>query len=273
MQEKNEKIQNGKEIVDQIRYLKNHYKSENEDIEKEEFSFLSHLNRLTQLILDDNSFSIYKALNKDSIKKWHKKTFLDKIVKFITSNFRDFLYFILLTTITAFLVSEAVTFYAIDGIIDRGTYFKAILTEVCFIFLSGYRSDGKLEIVWIGFLRVSIFLLMMTVITSETFLYGKKNMGETVAIAQQIEILEKQIQEKEKTIEFYMKKDWGVNVRKHTDDKNELVKELIELKKAQAEGSNVEVSKIEEYKMYGNAVFRILLLFISILITRRIFKF
>lgn len=273
MQEKNEKIKNGQEIVDCIRAIQNEYQSQQIDIVEEEMSFIDRLNNLVQLILNDDSFSVYKTLNKESIENWQKNKFKRAISKLIKNNIQNTLYFILLVTITGFLVSEAVGFYAIAGLITAKTYIKAILTEVCFIFLSGYRAKTKLSSVWVGMLRASIFCLMMFVITSETFVEGKKNIGNTSAIAEQIQIIEKQIEEKEKTIQFYIDKDWGVNVRKHTDDKNELVKELLDLKKEQAKGSNAGVSQIEEYKTYGKAFFRVLLLLISALITRRIFKF
>lgn len=273
MQEENKKIKNGKEIVDQIQAIQNDYQSKQIDVVEEEMSFLDRLNRLVQVILNDDTFSVYQTLNKESLERWHKNKFKRAVLSLFKNNLRNFLYFLLLATITGFLVSEAIGFYAIDGIITTKTYVKAILTEVCFIFLSGYRAETKLSAVWVNILRVSIFCLMMFVITSETIVSGKKGVGNVNAIAEQIQIIESQIQEKEKTIEFYRQKDWGVNVRKHTDDKNELVKELLDLKKEQAKGANAGVSQIEEYKTYGKAFFRLMLIFISALITRRIFKF
>lgn len=273
MQEENKKIKNGKEIVEQIQAIQSDYHSKQVDVVEEEMSFLDRLNKLVQTILNDDSFSVYQSLNKESIEKWHKSRFKRAFIRFFKNNVQNFFYFLLLVTITGFLVSEALSFYAIDGIISTKTYVKAILTEVCFIFLSGYRSEGKLQTTFVSLLRASIFCLMLFVITSETFVEGRKNIGNTNAIAEQIQIIEEQIEEKEKTIEFYRQKDWGVNVRKHTDDKNELVKELLELKKQQAKGANTGVSQIEEYKMYGKAFFRVLLLLISALITRRLFKF
>jgi hypothetical protein len=62
-------------------------------------------------------------------------------------------------------------------------------------------------------------------------------------------------------------------VKQLIKERDELVKKLISLKEKQAEGSNTEVSDLVRYKAYGNAFFRIILLLISILITRRLFSF
>jgi hypothetical protein len=269
MQEKKSDLQNEQEIAEQIKQIRKEYSAVLVDEEAEEMSFLDRLNKLVSLILQDDHFSIYQTLNPDKIKKWHQARWS----RWIKNNLQNIFYFTLLATITGFLVSEALSFYAVDGIISTKTYVKAILTEVCFIFLSGYRSNGALQSFFVNLLRCGIFVLMIFVITSETFVSGKKFIGNVDSISQQITLLENQIAEKEKTINFYMEKGWGVNVRKHTDDKNELVNELLELKKQQAKGANVGVSQIEEYKMYGKAFFRVLLLLISALITRRLFKF
>lgn len=270
MQEKNEKVKNGKAILDQIKFMQDEYEASQVDHQEEQMEFLDRLNKLIQSILGDSSFSIYQELNKDTVDSWHKARFR-RFLKNIS--LQKIFYFLLLVTITGFLVSEALPFYALNGVITTKVYIKAILTEVCFIFLSGYIAQGNMGKAWVGFLRACIFCLMLFVITSETFTVGAGKIGNTNAIAEQIQIIEKQIEEKEKTIEFYRKKDWGVNVRQHTFDKNELVKELLALKKKQAEGANVLVTEVEKYKTYGRAFFRVLLLLISALITRRLFKF
>jgi len=92
-------------------------------------------------------------------------------------------------------------------------------------------------------------------------------------ISQQVELIEKQIKAKEETIEFYKKKNWGTSVNKHEKEKNELVEKLIKLKEKQGEGKTEDVSKVVEYQAYGRAAFRVLLMLISVLITRRLFKF
>jgi len=111
------------------------------------------------------------------------------------------------------------------------------------------------------------------VISSQTIYNGTKFQGNSESIQAQVELLEKQIAEKEKTIQFYIDKGWGNSVRKQTEDKNKLVDKLIALKEEQAKGSNEKVSNLVIYKSYGQAFFRVLLLFISVLITRRLFSF
>ena len=56
-------------------------------------------------------------------------------------------------------------------------------------------------------------------------------------------------------------------------EKEKLTTQLIDLKQQQAKGATAEVSKLVQYKAYGKAFFRVILLFISILVTRRIFHF
>jgi predicted phage tail protein len=171
------------------------------------------------------------------------------------------------------LVSEAVTFYADGNIADFKTYVKAILTEVSFIFLSGYMASDLKQKLWVNTLRASVFSLMLFVISSQTILGGVKVDTNAQAIQEQIQVLEEQIEAKEEMIKFYIAKGWGNNARKQSDEKNELVKKLLELKEKQAEGSNKEVSQLVVYKSYGQAFFRVLLLLISVLITRRLFVF
>ena len=274
MQDENEsKINNGREILQHIKDIKSMYEAQPVDIVEEEMSFLDKMNRLVQLILNDNSFSIYTALQKDSLEKWKKNRFSRWLKNLLLNNWKNTFYFVFLTSITAFLVSEAVTFYADGQVADFKTYVKAILTEVAFIFLSGYAVSNLKEKVWVNTLRAGVFSLMLFVISSQTLMNGTQFDTSSKAIQEQIQILEKQIEEKEKTIKFYMDKGWGNNVRKHTEDKNKLVEKLLELKEKQAQGSNTEVSRLVVYKSYGQAFFRVLLLFISVLITKRIFTF
>jgi len=253
--------------------MKNNFIS-NEDVQKEEeLSFLDNLNRLIQLILNDNTLSIYTVLDKASLEDWKKSKLSRKLKGMFFSSIGKSLYFLLLIVITGFLVSEAITFYADNGIITTKTYIKAILTEVCFIFLSGYRSIGKIQTGAVFLLRVSVFGLMLFVITSETFLQGTKTVENTNSIAEQVKLLKEQIKAKEEIIEFYRNKNWGVRVIILTKEKDEFVKQLMELKRKQADGANTKVSKLIKYKSYGKMFFRVLLLFISMLVTRRMFKF
>ena len=273
MQE-NGKINNGKQILDQIKEIKSSYEAEQVDEHEEELSFLDRFNKLIRLILDDNSISVYQALDKESLERWNKKRFSRFLKKLIIDNFRNVLYFLLLSTITGFLVSEALNFYSLDGIISTKTYVKAILTEVCFIFLSGYRASGKLQTVWVSVLRASIFCLMMFVISSQTLTIGTSTISEAEKIQDQVVLIEKQIAEKDKEIIYYRDvKNWPITTKQLIKEKDELVRKLVNLKEQQASGKNEDVSEVEKYKMYGRAAFRIILLFISILITRRIFSF
>lgn len=271
MQKNDENEKN--EILKFAKQMQSEYKAAEVDQEEEEMRFLDKLNRLVQIILNDDSFSMYSNLEEDSLKTWHKKRFSRWLKRTLFANTKNFLYFILLATITGFLVSEALSFYAIDGVLTTKTYVKAILTEVCFIFLSGYRSSDKLTMVWASFLRVGIFCLMMFVITSQALDVGTKTVSENEAIAQQIVLIEEQIKQKEKDIKYFQEIGWPRNAARTTIEKQELVKKLIKLKEEQAGGKNEDVSKREIYKMYGRAAFRVLLLFISVLITRRLFTF
>jgi len=267
-------MDNGKEILDQIKKIKDDYEVQPSDFEEEQLSFLDRMNKLIKLILNDNSESIYSAMRPEILEKWKKQRIL-RLFKKILNNPKGVLYFSLLVTITLFLISEALTFYAIDGIINEKTYLKAILTEVSFIFLSGYRSDNRVSFVFVSLLRVSIFSLMLFVISSETLMHGVKDSENTNSIAQQTIILEKQIEGKEKDIQYYKetKPNWAITIKQLIIEKDEMVRKLIILKEKQASGSNKKVSNMVRYKSYGNAFFRILLLFISVLITRRIFIF
>lgn len=274
MQEEAEsKINNGKEILQHIKEIKADYEASPEDAVEEEMSFLDRLNRLVQLVLNDDGFSIYAALDKESLDNWKKKRFSRWLRKTIVTNYKNTFYFVFLASITTFLVSEAVTFYADGNEAQFSTYVKAILTEVAFIFLNGFRTSGFLQTVWVNTLRAGIFSLMLFAISSQTLMSGTIYQTGSKAIQEQVQILEKQITEKEKTIAFYTDKGWGNSVRKLTQEKDSLVSKLLDLKDKQAQGSNEEVSALVKYKSYGQAFFRVLLLLISVLITRRLYSF
>lgn len=267
-------MKNDQEIINKIKKLRSGYQVELEDTEEETMSFLDEINDLIRKIFNDSSLSVYTVFSQESLDKWKKSKIKRWIKNTLFGNVTKMLYFLLLITITGFLVSEALTFYAIDGLIETKTYVKAILTEVCFIFLSGYRSSSKLQMFSVGFLRASMFCLMLFVITSKTFIDSSKNTGNTNAIEQQILLLENQIEEKEKSIIYYRDvKKWPITTKQIVQEKDKMVNKLVELREKQALGANQDVSKLVEYKAYGKAIFRILLLFISVLITRRIFNF
>ena len=274
MQEETEsKINNGKEILQHIKEIKADYEATPEDIVEEEMSFLDRLNRLVQLVLNDEAFSIYTALDKQSMDQWKKKKFSRWLKKTIVKNYKNSFYFLFLACITTFLVSEAANFYSEGNVTDLKAYVKAILTELSFIFLNGFRAADLIQKVWVGLLRAGIFSLMLFAISSQTFMNGTLFQASSSAIQEQVVILEKQITEKEKSIDFYVNKGWGNNVKRLTTEKDRLVTKLLDLKDKQAQGSNEKVSNLVVYKSYGQAFFRVLLLLISVLITRRLFSF
>lgn len=272
MQEK-EKQQKNKELVEHIKSMRSDYESVLVDHKQVESDFLSKLNRLVQLILNDDSFTLYESLNPKSISDWQKNKTLKAFKNALVYFFKNAHYFVLLSTITLFLITEALSFYSLEGSVTFKTYVKAILTEVCFIFLSGYRSGSTLQAVWVNFLRSSIFVLMIFVITSQTLDVGTRTISENDSIQKQVEFIEQQIAEKNQDIKYFKEINWPKNAARTTLEKEELSKKLIALKEQQAGGKNQDVSKIEKYKMYGRAAFRVILLFISVLITRRLFKF
>lgn len=266
-------MENNDQIIQKIEKLRSEYKVELEDGEEDSLSFLDKINDLIRSIFNDSSLSVYNVFSQEKLEEWKKRRVFRFLKNLITNNIRNILYFILLATITGFLVSEALEFYADSGILDTKTYVKAILTEVCFIFLSGYRSDNNMQKIGVSILRVSIFCLMLFVITSKTFVDSTRNTGNSNSIQEQILLIQDQIKQKEINIKYYQERNWPSTTKQLIKEKDELVAKLINLKEQQARGANQEVSKLVEYQAYGKAFFRVLLLFISILITRRIFKF
>lgn len=265
-------MRNDEEILNKIKELKEDYKVELDDPREEEMAFLDKVNGLIQSIFSDSSLSVYTVFSKENLDHWKKNRLSRWFKNLITNNIQNVFYFLLLITITGFLVSEALEFYSIDGIVDTKTYVKAILTEVCFIFLSGYRSDNKIQMGAVSVLRVSIFCLMLFVITSKTFIDSEKNTSNTNSITQQIVLLQEQIEEKKKSIVYYRDvKQWPITTKQMIKEKDSMVKKLVTLKEKQADGATQEVSELVRYKAYGKAFFRVMLLFISALVTRRIF--
>jgi hypothetical protein len=263
-----------KKILDQVNKIRSKFKTTTVDESENELSYLDELNRLIRNIFKDDPTDVYSTLSEEGLKRWKKQKLRRWLKRKLTNlNIRNILYFLLLATITCFLVSEAVGFYAEVGVVSFKTWVKAILTEVCFIFLSGYRSSGKLQAVWVNFLRAGIFTLMMFVISSQTFTIGTKSISEIDSIQQQVVVLEKQIKEKEDQMTHYKSINWPRNYTSTRIEKEKLVDKLLALQDEQARGKNKSVSSVEKVNMYGKAAFRVLLLFISVLITRRLFSF
>jgi len=262
------------ELLSSVNKIRSRFKTELEDPDKAQLSFIDELNELIKKIFKDDPTDVYTTLSPGELEKWKKKRwrrwFWNKISKM---NYGRALYFLLLCTITGFLVSEAVSFYAAESAIASKAWIKAILTEVCFIFLSGYRAVGWTQSLFVGVLRVCVFCLMLFVVTSDLAFKSVSTTAVSDNILQQIVLIEEQIKSKDETIRFYRDKKWGVSVNKHEQEKSALVEKLVRLKEKQGEGKTEDVSKIVEYQTYGRAAFRVVLMFISVLITRRLFKF
>jgi hypothetical protein len=268
--------QDQKTLLESISKIRKKFKTETEkDPDRVSLTFLDELNILIRNIFKDNNTDVYTALSPEMLKKWKKRKWL----RYVTNFFKKFrlqktIMFILLAVITGFLVSESLEFYAIDGVFSFKTYVKAMLTEVCFIFLAGYRAAGNIQTFFVSILRGAIFILMLFVISSGILFYGQQTTSDISSIATRIALLEQQIQEKQKTIDFYRNRDWPINVNIHERQKEDLIKELLILKERQIkEKRGASISKLVEWRMYGRAAFRVILLLISALITRRLFRF
>ena len=263
-----------KELVEIADKIRKGYASALEDEDDEKLSFLDELNALVRVILKDDPIDIYTLLTPEELAKWKKAKFRRQVRRLISSiSIRSSLYFILLATITGFLVSEAVPFYAM-GAITAKTWVKAILTEISFIFLSGYRAEGRLEMASVSILRACMFCLMLFVITSEVTLEGAKDLSKISNIASRIERLEKQISKTEIDIKRFKEMKWPKNMTQSIRKREGLEEQVQELKERQEkEGASEGVASILQYKIYGKAAFRLILMFITVLITRRIFKF
>ncbi len=262
------------ELVSSIDKIRSRFKTELADPDQAQLSFIDELNELIRKIFKDDPTDVYTTLSPGELEKWKKQRFrrwVSRVVRNIS--IRGILYFLLLATITGFLVSEAFPFYAAEGASVSKTWLKAILTEVSFIFLSGYRAVGWVQTALAGLLRVGVFSLMLFVITSDLAFRSVSTTATSDNIKQQIELVEQQIKSKDETIEFYKKKGWGISVNNHEKEKQLLVEKLFKLKEQQGEGKVEAVSDVKEYQAYGGAAFRVMLMLISVLITRRIFKF
>lgn len=249
------------------------FTSVTEEEDEVNLSFLDEINALVRVILKDDPVDVYTLLTPSELERWRKAK-LKRQIKKIFSKFSlgSSLYFLLLGTITAFLVSEAIHFYA-EGAITAKTWVQAILTEICFIFVSGYRADSGIQRWLVPVLRASIFALMLFVITSEITLKGTKDISNIDNLADRIARTEKQIDSVNKEIDYYKSIDWKWRMTQSIKKRDELEKQVQTLKEQQVEQGSKEVSSIMQYKMYGKAAFRVVLLMISVLITRRLFKF
>jgi hypothetical protein len=259
-----------KDILEKAKEMRRHFETESVDEEKVQENFSDKLHSLLRSIFGDDTDAAYELVEKGHLKEWRKKAWLRNIKKVLLG--KQLFYITMLIATIAFLVSEAATFYAGGEEITIGAYYKAILTELAFIFLAGYVATDKLG-KWLSKgLLVGVFCLMMFVISAETLTDGVDRVSESGHIARQVETLEKQIKEKDDLIEYYIRIEWPRNATTTRIERDQLVKRLLELQDRQAEGTNEDVAKMEQYKSYGNAFFRGILLMVNILLVRRAFK-
>jgi len=261
------------DLEKQAERIRRGFVSVTEDQDEVSLSFLDEINQLVRIVLKDDPIDVYTLLTPAELERWRKAKLKRQVKKVLSKISIKFLsYFILLSTITAFLVSEALPFYS-EGDITSKTWLQAILTEVCFIFLAGYKSDSGIQRWFLLLLRSSIFALMLFVITSEITLKGTRDIDQIDNLADRITRIEKQIDSINKEIDYYKSVDWKWRMTQSIKKRDELEKQVQELKEQQSQSGTKEVSKILQYKIYGKAAFRVILLMISVLITRRLFKF
>jgi Ni,Fe-hydrogenase I cytochrome b subunit len=263
------------ELEKQAEKIRKGFVSVSEEEDEISLSFLDEINALVRIVLKDEPIDIYTLLTPEELARWKKAKVKRHIYRLWQRvSLQSVLYFSLLTTITLFLVNEAVSFYAHQDVVSSKTYLQAILTEICFIFLSGYRTDSRAQNVLVPVLRGFMFALMLFVITSEVTLEGAKDINKISNITDRIERLEKQIDATNKEIDYYKSIDWKSRMTQSISKRNELEKQVQELKERQEkEGASEEVSSLLQYKVYGKAAFRVILMMISVLITRRLWKF
>lgn len=259
-----------KQILEQVERLRKRFKTEvKRDKDHVKMAFLDEVNALIRKVFHDNNTDVYDALNPEYLEKWKKRKWRRLLARI---NFQKIFLFALLVTIIGFLVTEALPFYMVGDVITTKTWVKAILTEICFIFVSSYRAIGKLQTAMITFARAGIFALMLFVISSEVTLDGLNKVNEIDVIQQKIELVEEQIEQKDELIEFYKKKNWGNNTKIQADEKNKLVEELMKLKNEQISGKNEKASDLIIWKTWAKAFFRVVLMFITVLISRKLFR-
>lgn len=257
-------------ILESVANIRRKFKTEaKRDPEAVKLSFLDEVNALIRKIFVDDDLDVYDALSPDMLEKWRKKRFRRLLQKI---KLKKILLFLLLLTITGFLITQALPFYALDGIISTETWVQAILTEVCFIFVSSYRAIGWLQTSIAYIARVSIFALMLFIVSAEVMMHGTNQINEINVIGQKITLIESQIQSKDELIKFYKDKKWPSSVRKQSDEKDALLKQLIALKDEQIDGKSQDVSTLVQYKTWAKAFFRVILMLMSVLISRRLFS-
>ena len=246
-----------KELQEEIEKFRKDYKVSTIDQETETVSIIERINKILFLIFNDSSVTIENSL---------KGITFDKIAKRrkVLLSLKRIAVFSFLFSIVSFQIYESSSFYG------SGAYsiYKAILTELCFIYINQIRATTIINKVMVGTVRISIFILMLFVVSSEVITQSKTSINSNNMIDTRIEHLKEAIQEKNNTIEYYKKRDWAISVNKHEKEKSELNSELNELQNRKISGENSEMNRIEEYKLYGHIAFRIILMVMVIIITR-----
>jgi len=259
-----------KDILDSVARIRRRFKAQAKDPNEVKLSFVDEINNLVRSVLKDSDLSVYDALSQESLDSW-KKNRLRRWVRSIRP--QKVFMVMLLMTITSFLVVEALPFYSLDGIVSTKTWVQAILMELCFIFVSTYRAQSLFQSALLYLARAGTFALMLFVVSTKVLYTGAGIIDEIDITKQKIEIIETQIKEKEDQINFYKEKNWGNTVRSIIKEKDALSKQLVELKNKQIEGKSESVSELTLYKTWASAAFRVMLMVISVLISRKLFSF
>jgi hypothetical protein len=265
-------MEKDQDILNQVNRIRKKFKTELENDPKlTEMSFIDEVNDLVRTIFKDDPIDVYDALSQENLDEWkRRRRWYHKLRD--QFSWSKFFMLLLLATTTGFLISEAASFYAIDGVITTKTWLTAILTEICFVFVSSYRAEGLLQTGIVAIARVGIFALMLFVVSSEVMSDGLNQVNKTDVVIENVSLIEGQIKEKEKLINFYVQKSWGTSAKKIQDEKQKLVDDLISLKDEQIDGANKKTSNLTIWKTWAKGLFRVVLMFINILISRRLFK-
>jgi hypothetical protein len=267
---KTQGIDDDKDILDSVARIRRRFKAQAKDPNEVKLSFVDEINNLVRSVLKDSDVSVYDALSQESLDNWKKNRFR-RWVRSVRP--QKVFMVVLLMTITSFLIVESLPFYSMDGVVSTKTWVQAILMELCFIFVSTYRANSIFQNAILYIARAGTFALMLFVVSTKVLYAGAGIIDETNIIKQKIEIVESQIREKEDQIKFYKEKNWGNTVRSMIKEKDALSKELIGLKNKQIEGKSESVSDLTLYKTWASAAFRVMLMLISVLISRKLFSF
>lgn len=103
---------------------------------------------------------------------------------------------------------------------------------------------------------------------------GARDISKIDNIAGRITRLEQQISKTEIDIERYRSINWPRNMTTSIRKREQLEQEVQELRlRQESEGASENVSQLIQYKTYGKAAFRLILMFVSVLVTRRLWRF